>query len=315
MDPRTALLRSIPLLPLAIALSACSASTDELTEVLPDDRVLVNLDTSGAQAFAARAELGEWSEFYLQTAETTDNVNGLIGNVLTLVDTLVHLEPTSFDRRQHTATWGPYSDTLDPVQTRLTVAYDPETDTHTWWFDQWPKGEDGSEPTVVVAGEVDAGATREDNTGRFVVDFTAIALLDPNADTSGTFMSEYDIDPDGVAAAAVFQDWVDLDHPVEPIDAAYLYEQTEAGDGSMDLAWQADYLEDGTLDVYVLRSRWEATGAGRGDAVLAEGGEELLGAASECWDAGFDLVYRASSWEGEQGDASDCVFTDAAWPE
>lgn len=302
-------------LTLSLALSACSASTDDLTEVLPDDRVLVNLDTSGADAFTARSDVGDWSEYYLQTAESTETVNGFIGAVLDLLDTLVHLEPSDIDRRHHTATWGPYSDTLDPVQTRLTVQYDPETDTHTWWFDQWPKGEDGSDPVVVVAGEVDPGATRTDSTGRFAVDFAALASLDPTTDVSGLFVSEYDLAPDGVAASAAFQDWVDLDHPEEPINAGYVYAQGDDGAGSMDLAWQDDYLDDGSLDVYVLRSRWDGSGAGRGDAVLAEGGEELLGAASECWDDAFKLVYRATSWEGELGDAADCVYTDAAWPE
>lgn len=296
-----------------LALTACTPSTDALTDVLPDDRVQVNMPTDMAER-TARGALGDWSEFYVQTAETTDNVNGLIGHVLHLVDTLVQHRPTTFDRDGHRAIWGPYSDTLDPVETTLTVEYDPSTDVHTWWFSQWPKGDEAA-MVHVIAGEVDAGATREASTGRFVIDFTTMADLDPTADVSGVFTSEYDIAPDGVAAGAYFDDWVDLDHPAEPIDAAYVYEQTFAGEGSMDLAYQHDYLDDGTLDVYVLRSRWLADGSGRGDAVLAEAGEELLGAASECWDDGFQLVYRASSWEGEEGERGDCVYEDAAWPE
>ena len=296
-----------------LTLSACTPSTDALTEVLPDERIEVNLPVDSFAA-TARGDLGEWSEFYVQTAETTENVNGLIANVLHLVDTLVHLRPSEVDRRGHRAVWGPYSDTLDPVETTLTVEYDPATDTHTWWFTTWPKGDEAA-AVVVIAGEVDAGATRDTSTGRFVVDFTTLAELDPTTDVAGTFTSEYAIDFDAVTATAWFQDWVDLHAPQAPIDAGYAYSQTTGGSGTMDLAWQSDYGDDGTLDVYVLRSRWEADGQGRGDAVLVEEGEEVLAAASECWDDRFQLVWRADSWEGELGDASACVYGEASWPE
>ena len=287
-------------------LSACTTDSSELTEVLPDERVLVSLDTEGAEAMA-RSSSGEWSEFYLQTARTTEEVNGMIGGVLHLVDSVVDLRPSRVDRRQHLAVWGPYSDSLDPVETTLTVQYHPETDTHTWIFRQWPKGR--PEAAVdVVTGEVDPGATRLQSSGRFLVDFTAISDLDPSQTTAGTFLSEYEIAPDGVTAAAIFQGMDEQTDDQPPVDAGYLYEQTADGEGAMDLAWLGDEGGDGSLETYVLRSRWLPTGEGRGDAVLRGEGGGPLGAASECWDDRFQLVYQAQSWAGEAGDPTRCAF-------
>lgn len=300
-----------------LALAACTVETEDdhsyLVEVLPDERVLISLPTSSAST--ARSELGEWSEFYVTTAEATENVNGLIRSVLTLLDTVVNTRPSSFDRDEHRAVWGPYSDSLDPVYTWVIVEYDPATDVHTWAFAQRPKSGEEGEEVVVIAGEIDAGATYGDHTGRFVMDYTAMAELDPTVEFSGIFYSDYDVDPTGVIAEATVEDWQNLETGEGPTDAGYRYEQDPAGFGSMDLAWTGDYLDDGTEDVYLLRSRWTPTGAGRGDAVLAEGGEDLVGAATECWDDSFELVYRAESWSGEEGEVSACVYDEPSYSE
>ncbi len=306
-----------------LALTACavdgSSTTgdddlDALVQVLPDDRVLVNMPTDDSSA-EARAELGEWSEFYLATADATDNVNSLIRSVLRTVDAVVHTPPSAFDREAQAAAWGPFSDTLDPVDTMLYVERDSDSGQYTWVFVQKSKGVDDAEYIPVIAGEVDAGATRTDSTGRFVIDFTQMHELDPTTDQLGVFWSEYDIAPDLVSATAAVDEWQNLLIDDQPNQAAYAYAQTPEGDGHMDLAWQGDYLGDGVLDVYVLRSRWDATGAGRGDAVLAEGGEELAGAATECWDDSFSLVYRVDTWEGSVGEVHDCVFTEPDYAE
>ncbi|RME24709.1 MAG: hypothetical protein D6798_10565 [Deltaproteobacteria bacterium] len=306
-----------------LALSACviddgstagETDLDSLIEVLPDDRVLVNMPTDD-DSTTARAELGEWSEFYLVTADATDSVNGLIGSVLRTVDAIVHSPPTSFDRAAMAATWGPFSDTLDPVDTMLYVERDADTGLTTWVFLQKSKGVDDAEWIPVIAGEVDPGATRIASSGRFVIDFTQMHELDPTTDQLGVFWSEYDIAPDLVSATAAVDEWQNLVIDDQPTAAAYVYAQTPDGDGHMDLAWEDDYLGDGEMDVYVLRSRWDATGAGRGDAVLAEGGDELVGAVTECWDDSFALVYRADTWEGSVGEVHDCVYTEPDYAE
>jgi hypothetical protein len=76
------------------------------------------------------------------------------------------------------------------------------------------------------------------------------------------------------------------------MNAAYSFDATAAG-GELQVAFET---QEGNLTTASLRSRWDATGAGRGDAKLftTDGTWELTGTASECWagaDGGFALTY------------------------
>jgi hypothetical protein len=66
-----------------------------------------------------------------------------------------------------------------------------------------------------------------------------------------------------------------------------------------------------------LRSRWQATGAGRADARLA-GGDlgQIEAIASECWDAMFQRVFYTDSvgFAASEGAQTACVFATADLP-
>lgn len=301
----------------ALGLTACT-DTSSLTEVLPDDRLLV--DFSGADASeTARSSLGGWSEFYVETARTTTTVNGFIGSVLTLVDTIVRTRPSEVNRDRSRAVWGPYRDTLSAVEVRLTVQREADG-SHRWWFDQWPKDQDDSAAVVVIQGTVDPGATRQASTGQFEVDYTAMGQDNPLVDHTGVFWTDYVIDFDGASAVATVTDWTSLRQPGPPIDASYDYDQVQGGEGRMDLSYSGFDPVSAQEASYALRSRWLSDGAGRGDATvsLANQGDNLgepAYTASECWDSGFKLVWDETSWEGGQGDASACAYSEASWPE
>ncbi len=313
MQPNT--LKSLALIPL-LALSACTVSGpgDRFREVLPDDRVLINLPTQDAAKDAAD---GEWSEYYLFTAKVTDDVNGLIGFTLVLVDTITKLEPAQVDEEEQSAVWGPYSDALDPVETLLWVDYDAEADTYAWAFQQKPKGSEDDAYVTVVAGVVDEGATHEVHSGRFAIDFTTMQELDPNVGLSGVFYSDYDVQEAGVVATAAFEAVDDRDE--ETVDALYAYDQTFSGEGAMDLAWLADATGNGQEETHIVRSRWTNRGEGRSDAYLT-GGQlgEIAGTVSECWDGRFNAVYRIEQFLGqtdEEGDLGACAWDQAEWSE
>lgn len=299
----------------AFGLTACTVPTtaDTFRDVLPDERVLINMPTEDASAKDAAD--GEWSEYYLFTARVTDDVNGLIGMTLTLVDFVTQLEPSYADVEENHAAWGPYSDALDPVETMLWVEYAPQSDTYTWAFQQKPKGADDSEYITVIAGEVDEGATHEVNSGRFAIDFSAMQELDPNVSLSGVFYSDYAIHEDGVDATAAFEGFAEGDS--EPVDAGYAYEQSDGGEGAMDLAWLGDATGDGQDETHIVRSRWTAEGAGRSDAYLT-GGQlgDVAGTVSECWDTQFNTAYRIEAFlgfEDEQGDVGLCAWAEPEW--
>ncbi|MCB9746076.1 MAG: hypothetical protein H6740_26105 [Alphaproteobacteria bacterium] len=308
MNARTALAAAL----LAPSLLACAPGAGAgLSQVLPDDRVLINLPTESAAAKALEDE--QWSPMYLFTASVTEDVNGLIGGVLGLVRVITLLPPSDVDGDTNHAMWGPHADALDPVETSLHVVYEPDTDEYDWYFTQRPKNDPEAEAVVVVAGEVDAGATADISSGRFVVDFTTIHELDPTEHATGVFASEYDLREDGVSATAAFEAYNDGD---EDIDAIYVYDQTHQGEGSMDLAWLDDAFGDGQEEVHFVRSRWLADGQGRSDAALTGGalGDEVA-FASECWGDRFNPVYRSVSWGGEEGEVEDCAYAEASYPD
>lgn len=283
-------------------------------DVLPtEEQIRINLPLEAATAKADEAPA--YAEFYSLTRTVTEDVNGMIGWVLGTVGYVVTLPPTWKDAEQRTALWGPWSDSgLDPVEVGLWVTRE-EDDSWTWAIFYLPQGGDIETDTIpVVAGVVDAGATRDDATGRFLVDFTTAGEWEPSVHLTGGFGVEYDYDPDGVAAVAFFEDygW----EGGGTLDAAYAYAEDYAGSGDMDLAWLADLAPGANLEVVTLRSRWTADGPGRGDARVV-GGD--LGAtevtASECWGSAFTRTYWTDSHglqpgEGEEGD---CAFTPAEY--
>ncbi len=82
------------------------------------------------------------------------------------------------------------------------------------------------------------------------------------------------------------------------LDAVYAYRATAAG-GELQLALET--LEESPRNLS-LRSRWDATGAGRGDARWISAGLEYV--ASECWSgaaSGFALVYDSDGVLADEG--------------
>lgn len=315
-------MRTTLLLPLAAAgawfTTACAPAgdADAFRSVLPDDRVLVNLNTDGA----ANARTGEWSEAYLLTAEVTDNVNGTAWWVLNLVDTVTDLQPTwaaeappeDTGTIDQVAQWGPYDgDALEPTATQLVVAHNTD-DTYDWAIQQRPKADEAAELTTIIAGHIEAGATEEASRGAFAIDFGAAHALNPNADPpQGTFFLDYDLGASGVSAEAAFADF--LDDNGQSANALYKYDQVYAGDGAMDLALESNMdLTSPAKEVLVVRSRWVATGAGRGDA-YAVGGDlgEFVGTSSDCWGTDFKTSYYTDNYTDSgvtEGDVATCAF-------
>jgi hypothetical protein len=299
-------------LSLVFLLSACGLgqSGSDLRDVLPDDRIKVNLPTpGGAKGDGER----DWATFYLFTAEITEDINGMAGFVIGMVNRITLDYPPSYvNESESSATWGPWADTLDPVFTQLEVTHDLETDAYTWGFDQWPK-DDATDVHRVIDGQVDPGATHEVNSGSFLVDFTQINELDPTEEATGTFEVDYDIRDDGVDGTAIFSDFGPT-----ALDASYAYWDSDEGDGNMDLTMQADIDGGGAMETLAIHSRWLATGAGRSD-VSATGGDlgDLTFYVSECWSTSFERVYYTDSFKGGkgtvEGDVSACAYPEAEY--
>jgi hypothetical protein len=293
-------------LPLAFAIACGSGSDPDFKDVLPDDRVKINMPTDDNP----QARVGEVSQYFVFTANVTDSVNGLAGYVLVLVGTVSALPPTWVDEAHTQATWGPYAGALDAVETQMWATHNAD-DSYDWGFDQRPKNDDTAEWTPVVVGHVEPGATHEASRGDFLVDWTAMAGIDPTQHTTGSFGVAYDIGTDGVTGTATF-DQVQWEAQGVPMDAMYAYEQVAGGSGAMDLVLETDMddTESTAEETLYVRSRWEQTGVGRSDAVLTGGDlNELTATATDCWGLDFTSVYYADNYTPiEEGDAAECAF-------
>jgi len=284
----------------------------EFTELLPDDRLYVNMPVDASNA--KDAEDGVWSDYYLLTARVTDDVNAMIALPLILVDVITQYPPSEINDEQNHAVWGPYSDALDPVETVLHIERHDDG-AHEWYFVQKPKNADDAEYTDVIRGTVDAGSTRDVHSGTFAIAFDAMHELDPNVGLEGIFVSEYAVDEDGVSATALFSEF--SEGGSEAIDALYAYDQIHDGEGAMDLGWLADLDGNGDDETHIVRSRWTYVGAGRSDAYLTGGSlGDVVFTESECWDENFDPVYNENNWGGEgSGDVANCAYADAEYNE
>jgi len=302
------------ILPLSATLliTGCGSTLgDDLADVLPDDRIAINMPVENAAAKTTGAEK-QWSDLYLLTAEVTEDVNGLITVVLYTVSTIAReLEPTTVDEETQTATWGPWGgEGLEPTKGQL-VVQQLDDGTYTWAIQMWPKN-DESALADVVSGTVDAGATRDDNSGRFDIDFTAIHDMDPTEELTGLFTVDYALDETGAHADVFFTDFGDS------INAAYFFDQHHSGGGHMDLAVVGDFEDEGSLEERLtVRSRWAADGTGRSDAYAQDGDlGDFVGERTECWDTNFNMVYRTDNYSQapDIGTEEECSFDLADFP-
>ncbi len=84
----------------------------------------------------------------------------------------------------------------------------------------------------------------------------------------------------------------------------------------MDLAIESNMdLATDAKEVLIVRSRWLATGAGRGDA-YAIGGDlgEFVGTSSDCWGTDFKTSYYTDNYTDSgltEGDVATCAFATA----
>jgi len=286
-------------------------NADDFAAALPDSRILVNMPVSANRA------VGDTAESYMTAAQVTTDVNGLISEVLESVDRITDFDPT-WSGENNEFFWGPWNDGgLDPNQTALYVEYDEVANVYGWAIVQRPKDSTSDDDWVgVIGGESIPGATEDEFSGSFGIDYDAIAALNPASTEAGVFYSAYEVSPTGVVAEAGFEGFTDDSSNPERIDAGYRYGQDLDGNGYMDLGYLADIGEDGSQDeTIVLRARWLADGQGRGDTVVFGGDlDPLAYQGTECWGTDYSVVYEENNFDMVMdGDESLCAFAEPEW--
>lgn len=249
---------------------------------------------------------GNWAESYALTREVRDGINHVAWDVLGLVWFLVNeIPPNHIDINE--AVWGPYSDALEPHETRFRITAVGE-DHYEYVLEGRPKGS-ADEWQAVLTGTGYGKAHAEHGNGSFTIDLDVARALDPfeHQDDSGTLTIEHWLAPatDRIRAEARPSD----------SEAWWVADSSKRPDGTGQLVIEAmDNLDDSAtpaLEHIDLVSKWQSDGAGRSDYTFEEGdlGEQRID-ATECWGTSFQRTYWAAGLESI-GDAAMCPFSES----
>ncbi|RYZ07918.1 MAG: hypothetical protein EOO73_09460 [Myxococcales bacterium] len=261
-----------------------------------------------------RTDFAKWYGF---TRAVRGGVNAVTASVLGSVWLVVHSEPSAL--KDGEATWGPYTDSLEPVTYRFRVTRVAEAE-YDYVLEGRPKASRSDEDyRSVLEGHGFGKLHEQHGEGEFTIDLSVARELDPvgHEPDSGTLHIAHQL-PRGLGPGSLprtIEAEVTPDPSVNRESYTVRSVANEDGTGSLHVVAQSDVddskataLENVTVD-----SRWRADGAGRADVVISGGdlpadpGEV---AAVECWGADFARSFYADtvSFEPAEGEASACVY-------
>jgi hypothetical protein len=306
-----------------LSLVACvqqDATPKEIDRALPtSDQVSIKLRESTAtartQLGGQQDVIGQLATWYVATHDVTRMFNGGTAWVLTLIHEIVKNPATTVNG--DTFTWGPGSQPLDPADYKLEVRALADG-TYTYQLSGRSKTQANAQFEVVIDGTADPRPGDNKGSGTFTVDFDAgkrINPIDPG-DAKGLLDVAYDL-----AKSHIDLTIMSTDALGQPVNADYAYNQAADGGGDMTFDLSGNAGGGAALETITLRSRWQATGAGRADARIAGGDLGTLQAtASECWDTSFKRVFyidaltNGGTLSASEGQESACAFATADLP-
>lgn len=265
---------------------------------------------------------GPWAKYYGFTRHVRKGVNQVAGVVLGSVWIIVHTHPTSVDEKE--ATWGPWTDSLEPVTYRFRVTEVGQKQ-YEYRLEGRPKGSssDADYKTVLLGKGCGKGHPNHGD-GDFSIDLDVAHELDPfnvDPEETGKIKIVHDLPPD--ITSNLFSQPRTITAEVTPshTDAWFTVTSKSAADGTGTLKVDAfTDADDSNMtqkeDISIL-SQWNGTGAGRADITLTGGdvpADPGKVTAVECWGSDFYRVYYTDSinYEATEGEASACAFSSAA---
>jgi hypothetical protein len=253
--------------------------------------------------------VGQLAEYYTHTRNITRSLNGASAWVLVLIHSIVQYPVTSVEGNVYT--WGPWADGLDPAEYKLVVT-EKADGSFEYQLAGRPRNTDGAFEAVITGTALPA-ATEAEGKGQLTLDFDASERVNPiDNDGQGQLTIAYDF-----PARTLVLDAITVENG-RPATAHYAYQSQADGSGDMVFGLRGNADAGAGLETLTLRSRWQAGGAGRGDARVT-GGD--VGAAeitaSECWDPQFKRTYfvaASGQLGGSEGDVASCAFANADLP-
>ena len=281
------------------------APPEEIGRAIPTaDQVAIKLP---AQA----RTLGAVADYYRVTRDVTRNLNGGSAWVLILIHTIVQYPVTSVSGNVYT--WGPWSDTLDPAEYKLDVTANADG-TFDYSLSGRAKTVANSTFEQIIDGHADPTPGELQGNGDFSIDFDASRRVNPidAGDAKGQVLVTYDL-----AARHLDMHAMAPDANGNPASFDYGYNETLDHGGDMVFNANADIGGTTVAENFVIRSRWQSDGQGRGDARITGGDLGTQQAiASECWNNLFARVFYTDNvnWQATEGSVSACAYGTADLP-
>jgi hypothetical protein len=300
---------------------------DAFREAVPEQQSVAlsgpDSSSSGSTATAgpSRRTLGtapttQYAKWYGFTREMRQGVNQVTAGVLGGVWAILHVPPSAIAKAS--ATWGPYTDELEPASYRFRITR-IATDEYDYTLDGRPKSStDDAAFRAVLTGHGYGKPHALHGKGEFTIDLDVAKSLDPFAhqNDSGTVHIDYDLPHDFLESPDFLPRTITA--KVDPEgDAVYTVESLARVDhtGSIHVDAHVDIAEskDTKLEDVVIDSRWNATGAGRADIDFTGGdlpSSISMVDAVECWGTDFVQNYYSDSvnFAPTVGVESACVY-------
>jgi hypothetical protein len=278
--------------------------------------------TQTASAPPPRGELSttppapSYAKWYGFTRDMRDGVNTVTAGVLVGVWTIIGSEPSALT--QDSATWGPYTDELDPATYRFRVSR-VATDEYDYVLEGRPKASTSDADYLpVLTGHGYGEPSSMHGQGTFSINLDNAKALDPekHPNDSGTVAVDYQLPHDFSENLGALPRTISA--TVTPQGEAHYSVTSNANvdhTGAIHVAAHVDIdasmmtkLEDVTVD-----SKWNQTGAGRADITIKGGDLPATIAevdAVECWGSDFSESYYNDSvgFAPTAGVASACVY-------
>jgi len=265
---------------------------------------------------AGRVPYAKWYGF---TRAVRGGVNLVTAAVLGSAWVIVHSEPSSL--KDGEATWGPYTDALEPVTYRFRVTRVAEAE-YDYVLEGRPKASRSDRDyRAVLEGHGYGKHHAQHGEGEFTIDLGVAHDLDPIAheNDSGTLHIVHQLPHDlgdgtgGLPRQIVAE--VKPDPNVNPQSYTITSNANPDGTGSLHVDAHADVddTQSTQLEDIGIDSRWRADGAGRADVAITGGdipADPGVVTAVECWGADFLRKYYADSidFEPSEGEAKACVY-------
>jgi hypothetical protein len=291
---------------------ACGEEEVAFQDALPSkDALTVNApDNSNALT------VGQLSGYYVITHLATVGVNVTVVGIFNLLEDIVRTPPTTIEG--DTATWGPGAgDALDPNVYRLVVS---GADAKFSYSLEYRRKNAEGDFIVLASGHSDKSSGEADGVGDLTIFVTNWGEASLNPCDRGTAVINYDTTTEPHKLGIDFSDFRSCEEQKDgTYSASYYYDRFRDGSGNFQFTANGD-IQGGVrnpdvLEDLVIRSRWNATGAGRSDAKISGGDLAIEGVtevtASECWDASFGITFAVTDpqlidFAHQAGAESDC---------